>query len=444
MAPEQQPYSCGRLLKSPLALRTTRVFILLLLIASLPILFVYHDQLSKLHGNSPIASDPSSNSPSDITSPAPIPTSTYIPTSTSISSLSSRTSLAGNNATITATTVKAAETAETAPTSPLNTVTAPAPDTLTLWSTMNTVDYIYIVLSILTLFLHAHPDRPFFLGFQVTNLCVLILFAFIWLMLSTIWFTDIAWMNSNNLSSPSMAPSLSSSPTASFISISPSLTTTIATTVTITTTATTAFTSTTIVTPTTTLGYVPPEDTRYRRISSSESTVTIYPIYPSVTFAALAADTTTTITAAIQKVPGSSTVATTTTTTADDTSTPTSSNTVPNPSSSSSSTSSSTQLSWGTRWASECLSTPGMDSRPCELMIVYHVLGCVIGILLIIEGIMSWLINMREESVETRLKRLQELEDQKAAKYAKKTKRIQREMKALQNSRLVIEGPIIG
>ncbi|KAF9915029.1 hypothetical protein BX616_007091 [Lobosporangium transversale] len=406
MAPEQQPYSCGRLLKSPLALRTTRVFILLLLIASLPILFVYHDQLSKLHGNSPIASDPSSNSPSDITSPAPIPTSTYIPTSTSISSLSSRTSLAGNNATITATTVKAAETAETAPTSPLNTVTAPAPDTLTLWSTMNTVDYIYIVF--------------------------------------TIWFTDIAWMNSNNLSSPSMAPSLSSSPTASFISISPSLTTTIATTVTITTTATTAFTSTTIVTPTTTLGYVPPEDTRYRRISSSESTVTIYPIYPSVTFAALAADTTTTITAAIQKVPGSSTVATTTTTTADDTSTPTSSNTVPNPSSSSSSTSSSTQLSWGTRWASECLSTPGMDSRPCELMIVYHVLGCVIGILLIIEGIMSWLINMREESVETRLKRLQELEDQKAAKYAKKTKRIQREMKALQNSRLVIEGPIIG
>ncbi|KAF8975235.1 hypothetical protein BGZ46_009315 [Entomortierella lignicola] len=97
------------------------------------------------------------------------------------------------------------------------------------------------------------------------------------------------------------------------------------------------------------------------------------------------------------------------------------------------------------QWASQCHTSSGLDTSPCELMMAYQILGCLIGAALILEGTISWYINMQEESVEQRLKRLQAKDDAKALKLAKRTKRVQRELQALDNyKRPVIQGPMIG
>ncbi|KAF9993901.1 hypothetical protein BGZ79_001371 [Entomortierella chlamydospora] len=93
------------------------------------------------------------------------------------------------------------------------------------------------------------------------------------------------------------------------------------------------------------------------------------------------------------------------------------------------------------QWASQCHTSLGLDTTPCQLMMAYSILGCLIGAVMILEGIMSWCINMKEETVEQRLKRLQAKDDAKAVKIARREKRVIRD---LDRSRPIIQGPLIG
>ncbi|KAF9175873.1 hypothetical protein BGX21_004575 [Mortierella sp. AD011] len=93
------------------------------------------------------------------------------------------------------------------------------------------------------------------------------------------------------------------------------------------------------------------------------------------------------------------------------------------------------------QWASQCHTSSGLDTTPCQLMLAYNILGCLIGAVMILEGIMSWCINMKEETVEQRLKRLQAKDDAKAVKVARREKKVIRDS---DRSRPIIQGPLIG
>ncbi|KAG0363107.1 hypothetical protein BC939DRAFT_443990 [Gamsiella multidivaricata] len=335
--PLRETESGARHLKNIFALRTTRLLVLLLTLASLPILFVYHDQLSKSYNSNTNA----------------VANSVATPVTSNSSSISPPPSSSPSN-------------------------------TTTLWSSMQTIDYIYMVLTLLIFILHVHPAKPFFRTIQTLNLCILVLLSFIWISLSILWFTDLLWMNYDPLLGPSAASLPSYGPTTSLLS-SISIAT---------------------VTPTATVG--PP---------GIPAAIVGYTLFPSGEPTAITSIAFTTLT---------------TTATSQPTATPTSI-APPSPVTQQESLS-------DVQWAAQCHTAEGLGTGPCELMMVYHFLGCFIALGLLIEGSLSWLVNMQEEPVEAKLKRLQAIDERKTAK---RTKRIQKEFQA--QARIpVIQGPMIG
>ncbi|KAI1312982.1 hypothetical protein EDD11_002803 [Mortierella claussenii] len=282
---------------------------------------------------------------------------------------------------------------------------------------MHAVDYIYMILTIITIVFHYHPDRAFLRNYRVINLIILLFLAFIWLMLSTVWFTDLTWSSypSSDVANPTTAtPSKPLGAIPSMINNSSS----------------SSFDVSSIPSTTAVAGGISTTVDGYTLFPGTEPT--------AVGLAIIAAATST-----------NSPIATATAT-ATATVTPT---VAINPSaqtpSSSASTSSSSSMS-DTRWASQCHTSSGYDASSCELALVYHILSCFVSVLLILEGYMSWKLYVNEEVKETEADKAKKLkaeeEKKRLERELKKTKRIEKELRALekQKGQVVIQGPMIG
>ncbi|KAF8932070.1 hypothetical protein EDD21DRAFT_373971 [Dissophora ornata] len=322
MAPRPRDRTWTRHLRNTMALRIVRLLILLFTIATLPILFVYHDQMNKLYGVSAAATPMSpSNSSTSTSSPSTL--------------------------------------------------------TTTLWSSMHTVDYVYIVLTLITLFLHGHPNRPFFHGFQVMNLCVLIVLAYIWIMLSFVWFTDLIWLKYDPL----------------------------------------LFSAGSNLSPTPTTSIPAPSITPSQQTKTTAGVIAGYTLFPSTEplIQSFFAPTATVPIAAAQQ-----------------TAAPTLATNI-------------AQVQTDANWAGQCHTAAGLSTGPCELMLIYHLFGCILSAALLIEGTLSWWIYMQEDSAEVKMQKLKAIDEQKMVKEAKKNKRVQRDMQACAPARIpVIQGPMIG